>query len=62
MGDRVGRAVIGDRLEDQLTLDFEHVADLVENPRQLTVRQQRGVIHRAFGGFHWLGRHGPMVA
>ncbi len=39
--DRVGGAVVGDRLEHELALDLEHVADLVEDPRQLVVRGQR---------------------
>jgi hypothetical protein len=39
VGDGVGRAVVGHRLVDQLSLDLEHVADLVEDPRQDAVRQ-----------------------
>ena len=33
--DGVGDAAIGDRLVDDLAEDLEHVADLVEDPRQL---------------------------
>jgi hypothetical protein len=41
VGDRVGGAVIGNRLEDQLALDLEQVADLVEDAREVPVRGQR---------------------
>ena len=37
--DRVGRAVVGDGLEDELALDLEHVADLVEDPGERAVGQ-----------------------
>ena len=37
--DGVGRAVVGDRLEDELALEFEDVADLVEDPREVAVGQ-----------------------
>ena len=37
--DGVGRPVVGDGLEAELALDLEHVADLVEDPRQVAVRQ-----------------------
>ena len=37
--DGVGRAVVGDRLEDELALDLEHVADLVEDPGEVAVGQ-----------------------
>ena len=40
--DRVGGAVVGDRLERDLALDLEHVADLVEDPREVAVRQVAG--------------------
>ena len=40
--DRVGGPVVGDGLEDQLALDLEHVADVVEDPRQVAVRQVVG--------------------
>jgi len=39
MGDRIGGAMVGDGLEDQFALDLEHVADLMEDPRELAVRQ-----------------------
>ena len=42
MGDRVGGPVVGDGLEDELALDLEHVADLVEDAGQLAVRRDRG--------------------
>ena len=35
--DDVGHAAVGDRLVDDLAEDLEHVADLVEDPRQLRV-------------------------
>ena len=37
--DRVGRAVVGDGLERDLALDLEHVADLVEDPGEVAVRE-----------------------
>ena len=37
--DDVGGAVVGDGLEDQLALDLEHVADLVEDPAEIGVGQ-----------------------
>ena len=37
--DRVGGAVVGDGLERDLALDLEHVADLVEEPREVAVRR-----------------------
>ena len=45
----VRRAVIGDGLEDELALDLEHVAELVEDPAELGVRQRRGRRHRSRG-------------
>ena len=39
--DRVGHAAVGDRLVDDLAEDLEHVADLVEDPRQLRVADDR---------------------
>jgi hypothetical protein len=37
--DRVGRPVVGDRLERDLALDLEDVADLVEDPGEVAVGQ-----------------------
>ena len=54
MGDRVGGLVVGDGLEDQLALDLEHVAYLVEDARQLGVRREGRQVP-------WDG-HRPMVA
>ncbi len=48
--DGVRRAVIGDGLEDQLALDLEHVADVVEDPGEVAVGQVR------------LGRRGVVVS
>ena len=31
--------MVGDRLEDELALEFEDVADLVEDPREVAVGQ-----------------------
>ncbi len=42
--DRVGGTVIGDRLEDELPLDLEQIADLVEDARQVPVREQRHLV------------------
>ena len=41
--DGVGRAVVGDGLEDELALDLEHVADVVEDPGEVAVGQVGGV-------------------
>ena len=41
VADRVGGAVVGDRLEDELALDLEEAADLVEDRRQLGVGEER---------------------
>ena len=51
--DGVGGAVVGDGLEDELTLELEHVADLVEDPGEVAVGQVGGV-DRVIG-------HRPMV-
>ena len=57
--DRVGRPVIRDGLEDQLALDLEHVADLVEDPRENAVGQlapgpaRLGVRVRGSAGSTW---------
>ena len=65
VGDGVRRAVVGDRLVDQLALDLEHVADLVEDPRQDAVRQvgrcSRLVILSALIGRGVDGNVGPVV-
>ena len=53
--DRIGRAVIGDRLEDEFALEFEDVADLVEDPGEVAVGQLGRLIRRALD-------HGRMVA
>ena len=53
--DGVGRAVVGDRLEDELALQLEDVADLVEDPREVAVGQLGRLIGRAID-------HGRMVA
>ena len=37
--DGVGGAVVGDGLEDELALELEHVADLVEDPGEVAVGQ-----------------------
>ena len=37
--DGIGGPVIGDRLEGQLALDLEHVADLVEDPSEIAIGQ-----------------------
>ena len=37
--DGVGRPVVGDGLEAELAVDLEHVADVMEDPRQVAVRQ-----------------------
>ena len=37
--DRVGRPVVGDRLERDLALDLKDVADLVEDPGEIPVGQ-----------------------
>ena len=37
--DGVGRPVVGDGLEPELALDLEHVADVMEDPGQVAVRQ-----------------------
>jgi hypothetical protein len=46
--DRIGRPVVGDRLERDLALDLEDVADLVEDPGEVAVGQvvaaRRGVV------------------
>ena len=47
--DRVRRAVVGDRLERDLALDLEHVADLVEDPGEVAVRQVVAVLPRIIG-------------
>ena len=47
--DGVGRAVIGDRLEDELALELEDVADLVEDPREVAVGQLGRLIRRGLG-------------
>ena len=39
--DRIGHPTVGDRLVDDLAEDLEHVADLVEDPRQLRVADHR---------------------
>ena len=44
VGDRLGAAAVRADLERQLALDLEHVADLVEDARQLVVAQQRHVV------------------
>ena len=73
VGDGVGRPVIGHGLEDELALDLEHVADLVEDPGEVAVRQGGGVEGRSEGrriGRCRVGRaidpviggHRPMVA
>ena len=49
--DGVRRAVVRDGLEDELALDLEHVADLVEDPGEVAVGQLGGVVG-----------HAPMVA
>ena len=43
VGDRLGCPAVGGHLERQLGADLEHVADLVEDARQLFVAQQRHV-------------------
>ncbi len=40
--DRVGRPVVRDGLEDELALDLQHVADVMEDPREIAVRQVAG--------------------
>ena len=42
--DRVGGAVVGHGLEDELTLDLEEIADLVEDPGELAIRHRRRVV------------------
>ena len=67
--DRVGRPVIGDGLEDELALDLQHVADVVEDASEVAVRQvARGAValhrRRVCGlghGLDWVS-HGSMVA
>ena len=61
MSDRVGCLVVGHGLENELALDLEHVSDLVEDSRQLAVREEL----RVAGGPLVAGlflRHGRMVA
>ena len=50
--DRVGRAVVGDRLEDEVATDLEEAPDLVERRRQLGVRGRRrqGGVRRGVAG------------
>jgi hypothetical protein len=45
--DRVGRPVVGDRLERDLALDLEDVADLMEDPGEVAVGQ---LVAAAFAG------------
>src|SRR4051794_34514275 len=44
MSNRLCRAPVRADLEGQLALDFEHVTDLVEDPRELVVGQKRYVV------------------
>jgi len=44
VGDRLGCPAVGADLERQLALYFEHVADLVEDARQLVIAQQWHVV------------------
>ena len=74
VGDRVGGPMVGDGLEDELALDLEHVADLVEDAGQLAIGERRRsgitVVHRPNGSRgpspyrDWLGRRSaiPMAA
>ena len=47
--DRVGGAVVGDRLEGDLALDLEDVADLVEGAGEVAVRQVRRLVGEDVG-------------
>ncbi len=57
LGDGLSCAVIGDRLEDELALDLEDVADLVEHPRQLVVGEEWD-LGLTGGDVRGLGWHG----
>ena len=48
--DRVRGAVVGDRLERDLALDLEDVADLVEDPGEVAVRQVGRFVGEDVGG------------
>ena len=50
VGDRVGGLVVGDGLVDELALDLEHVADLVEDAGQLAVGEDRRRLGFGHGG------------
>ena len=51
--DDVGRPVVGDGLEHEFALDLEHVADVVEDPPEIGVRQVGGVVGPS--GASWIG-------
>ena len=42
--------MVGDRLEGDLALDLEDVADLVEGPGEVAVRQVGGLVGEDVGG------------
>ena len=48
--DGIGRPVVGDRLEGELALDLEDVADLVEDSGEVTVGQVGGLVGEHVGG------------
>ncbi len=60
--ERVGGAVIGDRLEHEFALDLEEVADLVEDPGKVSVGGQLRIWWQGRGFGLVCGGHGPMVA
>ena len=64
--DGVGRAVVGDGLEDELALDLEHVADLVEDPGEVAVgqvgRSSAGVVGHGPDGSRRHGGDDPVRA
>ena len=60
--DRIGGAVVGDDLEPELTLELEHVADLVEDPGKVAVGQCRLVGGHRPDGRRLPGRTGRQAA